>query len=67
MEREIGEIFEEDGKKLQVVKDNQDNGCNGCYFHYQCPGCEVMNCTPSSRKDRASVKYIRVDYDKRVS
>ena len=25
VEREIGEIFEEDGKKLQVVKDNQDD------------------------------------------
>lgn len=32
MERKIGEIFECDGKKLQVIEDSFDT-CNGCYFN----------------------------------
>ena len=60
MERKIGEIFEVDGVKLQVVENIWDDGCNRCYFHYQCSGCEVMSCAPFSRRDRAVVKYIKI-------
>ena len=31
MERKIGEIFDYDGLKLEVVE-NDDNHCEGCYF-----------------------------------
>lgn len=33
MERKIGEIFEYEGRKLQVVENG--GGCKGCYFCYK--------------------------------
>ena len=38
-ERKVGEIFEFEGVKLQVVDIGEyGNGCKGCYFQYNCSG-----------------------------
>ena len=61
MEREIGEIFEFEGVKLQVVK-----SCNcglhnvGCYFIDDDKNCRSQICYASKRKDKTPVKFIRI-------
>lgn len=58
MERKIGEIFEFEGVKLQVVEDNEYTPhCEGCYFKYHCSGFMSAICTPHTRKDGKFVKY----------
>ena len=38
-ERNVGEIFEFEGVKLQVVDVGEyDTTCKGCYFQYNCSG-----------------------------
>ena len=65
MERKIGEIFEFEGVKLQVVEDNEYTPhCEGCYFKYHCSGFMSAICTPHTRKDGKFVKYKKVKYDK---
>ena len=62
MEREIGEIFEFEGVKLQVVKDHdEDCGMNsvGCYFLYD-ERCVPQKCFVSQRKDSTPVKFIKI-------
>ena len=62
MERKIGEIFEFDGVKLQVVKDHdEDCGMNsvGCYF-LDDERCVAQKCFVSQRKDSTPVKFIRI-------
>lgn len=58
-ERKIGEIFEIDGVKLQVVKDNNNN-CDRCYFMYNCSGFMSAVCTPHTREDGKFIKYKKV-------
>ena len=64
MERKIGEIFEFEGVKLQVVKDHDgDCGMNsvGCYFLDDLEMCSCrQKCFVSQRKDRTPVKFIRI-------
>ena len=64
MEREVGEIFEFDGVKLQVVKGSDDDcGMNnvGCYFLNDLEICSCcQKCFASQRKDSTSVKFIRI-------
>ena len=56
MERKIGEIFEFEGVKLQVVEDNEYTPhCEGCYFKYHCSGFMSAICTPHTRKDGGSL------------
>lgn len=62
MEREVGEIFEFDGVKLQVVKDRDDDcGMNnvGCYFLNN-KRCILQKCLAYQRKDSIQVKFIRI-------
>ena len=64
MERKIGEIFEFEGVKLQVVKD-YDGDCGmdsiGCYFLDDLEMCSCrQKCFVSQRKDRTPVKFIRI-------
>ena len=62
-ERNIGEIFEIDGVKLQVVEVSEcdyDSGCNGCYYLYDCLGMTWGKCAPCERKDRKTIKYKKV-------
>lgn len=60
MERKIGEIFEYEGAKLQVVKDH-DGDCGmdsvGCYFldDLEMRSCH-QKCFASQRKDLTPVK-----------
>lgn len=62
MEREVGEIFEFDGVKLQVVKDRDDDcGMNNvcCYFLNN-NRCVLQKCLAYQRKDSIQVKFIRI-------
>ena len=62
MEREIGEIFEVDGVKLQVVEDfDNEMSCVGCYFLDNDEQCILQKCFDSQRKDRKLVKFIRIE------
>ena len=63
MERKIGEIFECDGKKLQVIEDPNAQ-CYGCYFandnkcdeHYIVAGV----CMNNERKDDKNVLFKEI-------
>lgn len=61
MERNIGEIFEVDGVKLQIVEDfDNEMSCNGCYFFDDDEQYGLLKCFASQRKDRKSVKFIKI-------
>ena len=62
MERAIGEIFESDGKKLKVIKDDFLS-CKGCFFYIN-NNCDteddydyVGECSDYFRKDGKSVIF----------
>lgn len=59
MEREIGEIFEVNGVKLQVVEDF-DLSCGCCYFIHNDEQCVLSKCFASQRKDGNPVKFIEI-------
>ena len=62
MVRKIGEIFEYEGTKLQVVKDyDGDCGMNSvsCYF-LDDEQCVLQKCFSFQRKDLTPVKFIRI-------
>lgn len=59
MERKIGEVFECDGKRLQVAKDLYEM-CKNCYFEgNECSTRkdERGECLPEKRKDRQNVFF----------
>ena len=61
MEREIGEIFEFEGIKLQVVKGFDCGTRNdSCYFLGDFNNCNPAECFAIQRKDRTSVKFIKI-------
>ena len=61
MERKIGEIFEFGGVKLQVVKGSDCGlGDTGCYFLDDYKNCRPRECFALKRKDRTSVRFIRI-------
>ena len=62
MERKIGEIFEFDGVKLQVVE-SSNCGLNNtsCYFSDDEIDCEPHMCGAFQRKDKKSVKFIKIE------
>ena len=61
MERKIGEIFECDGKKLQVIEDPFDI-CNGCYFDKKKECRDLLDirgkCGLYGREDKRYVSFI---------
>ena len=65
MERKIGEIFECNGKKLQVIED-PFNICNGCYFVNETECEDRLGirgfCSYIKRKDKHSVTFKEVKY-----
>lgn len=69
MERKIGEIFECDGKKLQVIEDLLDE-CENCYFYEQeCSDRkdERGECLLDKRMDGHTVIFKEIgDAEKRV-
>ena len=62
MEREIGEIFEFEEVKLQVVKGFDCGiGNDSCYFLGDFNNCNPTECFAIKRKDRTSVKFIKIE------
>ena len=60
MEREVGEIFEYEGIKLEVVE-TEDFSCRGCYFLDLRYKCHQHLCMPCLRKDRKNVVFKLVE------
>lgn len=60
-ERKVGEIFEFEGKKLQVVI-HPSYSCRGCYFYTLCQyDCEYQNAKglgACDKKDRSDNNYV---------
>lgn len=62
MERKIGEVFEFNGKKYQVVE--VGSGCEGCAFDYclDCSEVEIKGkCHWLTRKDKEDVIFVEVE------
>ena len=63
MERQIGEIFECDGKKLQVIEDPFDT-CDGCYFANETECDDRLDirgfCSYIRRRDKLRVAFKEV-------
>ena len=61
MERKIGEIFEYEGKKLQVIEDPFD-ACDGCYFDKEKNCRDLLDirgkCGSFEREDKHYVSFI---------
>lgn len=60
MEREVGEIFEYEGIKLEVVE-TEDSSCRGCYFLDLRYKCRQQLCMRFPRKDRKNVVFKSVE------
>ena len=60
MEREVGEIFEYEGIKLEVVE-TEDFSCRGCYFLDLRYKCRQQLCMRFLRKDRKNVVFKSVE------
>lgn len=67
MERQIGEQFDYEGVRLEVVESEEDDGCAGCYFMDSmfCNKGGVLDiagyCFSSSRKDKKDVVFKKVE------
>ena len=63
MERKVGEVFEYDGKKLQVIEDPFEV-CDECYFAKEndcIKFCEITGkCTNIKRKDKRNVIFKEI-------
>ena len=61
MERKIGEIFEYEGKKLQVIEDPFDV-CDGCYFDKEKNCRDLLDirgkCGSFEREDKCYVSFV---------
>lgn len=63
MGRKVGEVFEVDGVKLQVVEASDTFSCDGCYFLANEQNvCGFQNCLSCERTDNKSVKFVKI-YD----
>ena len=64
MERQIGEQFDYDGVRLEVV---ESGPCKGCHFFKSTIYCDgyknedVGDCGPDGRSDGKSVKFQKVE------
>lgn len=62
MERKVGEIFDYEGKKLEVIESKSD-GCAGCFFdeqHIPCSKNTLGYCGSEFRTDRKEVIFVEV-------
>ena len=71
MEREVGEVFDFKGVKLQVKDTGCKASCDGCYFDefwHSCVrnGCGIYvgYCYGLFRSDGKNVVLVEVNYDK---
>ena len=65
MERKLGDVFEVDGVKLQVVEASDTFSCDGCYFLANEQNvCGFQNCLSCERNDGMTTvdKYIIKNY-----
>ena len=60
MERKVGEIFEYEGIKLEVVE-TEDFSCHDCYFLTLRCECSQQLCMFYNRKDRKNVVFQLVE------
>ena len=62
MEREIDDIFNYNGVKLQIVESNEY--CNNCYFNYNYSACTKPNtldkCQKHYRKDNKNIHFKEI-------
>lgn len=62
MEKEIGDIFNYNGIKLQIVESNEY--CNNCYFNYNYSDCikpkNLDNCQARNRKDNKNIYFKEI-------
>lgn len=62
MERKIGDIFNYNGVKLQIVESN--GYCNNCYFNDSCITCTkpntLDNCQKHYRKDNKNIHFKEI-------
>ena len=62
IEHEVGEVFEVNGVKLQVVETSNIHSCNGCNFlDDEQIMCEFRKCRGSERKDGKDVVFQYVE------
>ena len=71
MEREVGEVFDFKGVKLQAKDTGCKASCDGCYFDefwHSCVrnGCGIYAgyCYGLFRSDGKNVVFVEVNYDK---
>ena len=68
MERKIGEVFELEGKKLQV-RESHRYSCDGCFFNGHCEHSSNPNiglCEKDQREDEKDVIFVEVHEQEEV-
>ena len=60
MERKLGEVFEYNNVKLQVIENKDGFSCNDCYFINEGIDCNGQLCLRCDRHDRKSVIFKEI-------
>ena len=60
MERKLGEVFEYNNVKLQVIEQKDGFSCNDCYFINEGIDCDEQLCLRYDRHDRKSVIFKEI-------
>ena len=60
MERKLGEVFEYNNVKLQVIEQKDGFSCNDCYFINEGIDCDEQLCLRCDRDDRKSVIFKEI-------
>ena len=60
MERKLGEVFEYNNAKLQVIENKDGFSCNDCYFLNEGIDCYEQSCLKMDRRDRKSVIFKEI-------
>ena len=61
MEYQVGEIFELNGKKYQVIEDDKLNCTNRCFKNSMCWQLNTGKCMSHYRKDKKNVCFKLVE------
>ena len=60
MARKLGEVFEYNNVKLQVIEQKDGFSCNDCYFINEGIDCDEQLCLRCDRHDRKSVIFKEI-------
>ena len=60
MERKLGEVFEYNNAKLQVIENKDGFCCNDCYFLNEGIDCYEQSCLKMYRHDRKSIIFKEI-------